>query len=144
MVRARKNDEGIRDSGLGIGKNEEPDPAPLPNPQSLIPNPSFLPRVFASPHRCPTCGSTEHTGYEGTQSHTLDYPGIAPDGQPYTRKVWRYTTCATPGCGQKRVDCFFEFNPVAWDSHGTSPAADLRADEVDEALDGEGLGIGPG
>jgi hypothetical protein len=110
-----------------VRKNEEPTP-------TLAADPARLPRVFAPPHRCPACDSTEHTGYEGTQSHVLDYPGIAPDGQPYTRKVWRYTTCATPGCRQRRVDCSYEFDPVAWDAGTGSAAADLRAAEAEAAF----------
>jgi hypothetical protein len=60
--------------------------------------------VEARPTRCQACGSTQRTGYHRTIE--TDYTGLAPDGQPCTHVVRRWTACAA--CGQQRVDRSYE------------------------------------
>ena len=53
---------------------------------------------------CPSCGSLQREPYHNVR--TLDFAGIAPDGRPFTRVVWRRTRCRD--CGQARDDKTFE------------------------------------
>jgi hypothetical protein len=56
--------------------------------------------------RCKRCDSTERTKY--TTIKDMPHQGLR-DGKPYTRVVWRRTTCAN--CGQARVDQHYENSP---------------------------------
>lgn len=46
--------------------------------------------------RCPTCGCTSFTNRQ--QTETLEYGGMAPDGQPFDRVCWASQKCTN--CGQ--------------------------------------------
>jgi hypothetical protein len=54
--------------------------------------------------RCPTCGSTDRTGYANRRE--LRHEGTTPDGRPYNLVVWRDTRCAA--CLQLRCDRHYE------------------------------------
>ena len=61
----------------------------------------------ANPSRCPECGSTKRTAYEGTPN-VQDYSGES-NGQPYNKIVRRRCQCFD--CGQYRIDRTFEYIP---------------------------------
>ncbi len=56
--------------------------------------------------RCRKCDSTERTKY--TTIKEMEHAGVR-DGKPYTRVIWRHTSCAS--CGQVRIDQHYENSP---------------------------------
>jgi hypothetical protein len=66
--------------------------------------PHKAPVVQCEKTRCPTCGSTERSGYHNVMEQ--QYGGVDLKGRPYTHIVRRRTVCG--GCGQARIDRTYE------------------------------------
>ena len=92
MSKIRKNPETAKKELRGRGR-----------PAGAKTQPAAI--VAAEATRCPRCGSTDRDPYR--RKNEQAYPGVH-DGKPYTHIVRRWTRCATPGCGQHRIDKSFE------------------------------------
>lgn len=67
--------------------------------------------IVTVPKRCPRCGGTSFEAVPGAQPVVRHQKGVAPDGEPYNRIVWRKQRCTNPACRQYISRRSFEFHP---------------------------------
>lgn len=84
-------------------QSDTQDPAPIQSEIKVSTREKSLTQAVET-SRCPVCGSTSRSKYEAVK--TLAYPGIEPQGQPYTHIAWKRTRCKK--CKKPRVDRFLQ------------------------------------